>query len=1076
VIQIRAPSTVYSLIFYSLSGFLIAVSVSSSIFAYKRLNSYESLILFIVTYCLICCTLHKILPDPRLTYKDALFSVIALIPILVTRLFSPLPLGDDIRYIGASLFRPNGFISLVGYSVVFLDSILHMGIITAYWLMVFATLYLFSQVLVVLYREKLRIRGSLAYVATWLTLYIPNLATLMLLPKLFIDPYSINRIIFDEWHFHYLGRIINIDPNLLKNVAVVLPLLTILINNSSKPGKIFTSLLFILAYLYHPLNSLTAIIIAVFYKFILGDNQSHKMRDFIETLGYLIFMYFIVWFAYGGSYVAFLFRGEMPTYVNVIINVIILLAIISSSYIIAKVAEVICKREYLPVMVIILPLIPGLLSYKVSIEPTINRLIDLRAPIIYGYYALVLITLYATKYLTTHERMRILKMALLPATVILLVPLLQNLVKTILLNIRITEIDVNRYIQVIARTIITPAMGISIMAPSLFALSKLNQSNVLMKARLMNAALAFLLSVSIVATVFFIAYWGFYYRNPWAVTGFDASYSNTIFYVLDKLELNVTPYIHSFPFSTYVVAVRDILGLRTGIQLYSPATINDPSIPDYLRNIVSFVPDIVVTDSKNDILHDILSPISEIRLGAEEVRIYRISSTDKSTLLASIVSPIPDPLLSPELYKDLIVLQKYFEGEIKIIISPDIRKVNSLGMPLIGEVILVGEQSLENNTFNLSKLYMDGYNYIIFIPKEKTIHMTVECLDNNRKTITRQIVNIYPPYISREFPYIISIERFTKILSRGCQFVRILDAKEIRVAKTYYVNLYLRKNNPGSMFIVHTYDYSFNGYSSFIEVSNSSILYYENNASIISLFHVDYKVPRREYIIYSEGTECGTVFHISRIRDNDIFVIKGYEWHGCGVRSSYSYSYVFGVKQEEHIRFYSGNINTCSETINTTNKPIVYSRVGASQPFQDTWLNGTVSWIALYNRSLTPFEYELARLGIFFSDNLLYFIEPISIYLFNQSLAFNDVHLVKSDIKIVLELKYASNASYISLVLPQNMSLLLSDDCKCKVLKTYYLADNLLRVQVLDLDNPYFLIIPDFERNIVAIAVLDPLP
>ncbi|RLA82061.1 MAG: hypothetical protein DRG31_07880, partial [Deltaproteobacteria bacterium] len=422
-------------------------------------------------------------------------------------------------------------------------------------------------------------------------------------------------------------------------------------------------------------------------------------------------------------------------------------------------------------------------------------------------------------------------------------------------------------------------------------------------------------------------------------------------------------------------------------------------------------------------------------------------------------------------------LQKYLDGKIKIIISPMGRDVHLLEVPIIGKVVLVGEKQLENYVVNLTELYESGYNYIILSPKGELAQTTLECLDNSNSkyTIAKWLADIYPSYIRGKPPFMISISKLMSVLGAKCHVVRIANVEEIKKAKTYYIDLYLRENSPGSVLVVHTYDYSFNGHSSFIEISNSSVLYYGNNASIISLFKVNYRTPRRQYFVYSEGTKNGTVFHIARVKNSDAFAIKGYRWWACKVRSSYSYSYIFALKEGDYIRLYSNGINSCSESVNiTVNKQIIYSRIGVSQPFQETWLDGAVSWIVLYNKSLTVFEYEQARLGIFLSKNLLYFIEPICVHLFNYNFTFHNVSLIDSNIKTILELKgVQENITYISIAMPYTMSLYLTNNCKCRVLKTFSLANNLLKVYVVDIKSPYFLVMPDFNHGVVAITTLD---
>jgi hypothetical protein len=334
--------------------------------------------------------------------------------------------------------------------------------------------------------------------------------------------------------------------------------------------------------------------------------------------------------------------------------------------------------------------------------------------------------------------------------------------------------------------------------------------------------------------------------------------------------------------------------------------------------------------------------------------------------MLAIIGPPLTPKYNPEYYRDMVILQNYYD-KYKIIILPNETLAKKLNIPIAGGVEFVDAKELVSRTVNLSYLLSSGYNYVLFTPSGRTPLMKIMCTSNNKSfEINILSPSLYPSFISYRASYLISIEQLIKVARNycnECNELKITNAEKIVVIKYYYINMSLRKYNPGSLLILHDLDFVLNGRTSYMDLNRSSILYYLKNYSLIALYNIDTEKENSlqwQYIVYSEGDKGGTTLHLSHILKNGrpFFGFLGHKWTRCiSALATYSWSDVFVRNANNNLYLYVNGMPSCKKYINeTASRQTIYSHVGVSQPFQNTWFKGAISYIALYSRSLEPVE------------------------------------------------------------------------------------------------------------------------
>jgi len=450
VIAVSAYSFIYSLLIYS--G---AYTLSSSM-----LFRVLSFLLIIALFASFSAVLGKEL-DVKVRWMDYVAAFLCLIPFFILRVFSPLPLVDDLRYIGSALLQPNGFYSLVGYSVVAVAAVSHADVLAVYWFLVLLSLYALFLVIINMLREFLEWESwKEVAISAFIIIYTPSFISSLIIPELLTKPYEVNRLIFDIWQFHYFGRSISLDPNLLKNVAVLLASTPLFMREIKRvSAAILTAFLWFLAYLYHPLDALTTILIATVYLSIFYMNLHRELEAYFTKVILCISVLLI--FAlqvFGYS----LFLLYLPNnLMNILLNLLVLPSVIAIGLMIAQLARCMFRNR-----ILVMATVAGVFliaTVKVPVELSLQRFVAPKVLVLWGYY-LVMLGLSA---LYKHKSMKseLAAFLLVPGLLVYLVVGSVYLLPFFLKELGYATVDIYRYIQVLSRTLTTPAYGLSLTIP-----------------------------------------------------------------------------------------------------------------------------------------------------------------------------------------------------------------------------------------------------------------------------------------------------------------------------------------------------------------------------------------------------------------------------------------------------------------------------------------------------------------------------------------------------------------------------------------------------------------------------------
>jgi hypothetical protein len=310
-----------------------------------------------------------------------------------------------------------------------------------------------------------------------------------------------------------------------------------------------------------------------------------------------------------------------------------------------------------------------------------------------------------------------------------------------------------------------------------------------MKNLLKRVLIMLLCVFSILNMFFYTTYWGYYYRNPWANSGYPAPISNNAIESISSInpERYTTPWIHTIATDRAVI-VRDILGLTTGMFVLNPTTREDESLPIYIRRTLSYIPDIVIVESKHDFLKEEFKPLKQINITSSIVSIYLISEPKNITATkAAIIAPLAHPSLAPEYYLSLLKLQKEFPKE-KLLILDDVNDLRSSGARLIGRIEYKGLILLNPNVdINISKASLEGYRFIVLKSRAATITPIIPPIFCGGEMINKKLVNIYPAYTDRPSEFLISISKLQSVCKNG--IIYFPSAEKVMLVKDYSIKI-----------------------------------------------------------------------------------------------------------------------------------------------------------------------------------------------------------------------------------------------------------------------------------------------
>ena len=732
-------------------------------------------------------------------FTDLCAGVIILSPILGLTIFSQLPLGDDIRYLGAGIIIPNGFINLPSSFIISFSRMLNISPLIPYWLLVSLGMYTFTLTLLLLLRKIIPTLSEgnalTSYVYVFIIQYIPSFLTSYLLPILFMDRAKVNDIIFTDLKVGHIGRQAGFDPNLIKNIGILLPLSSfIIVKRDNLIGKFFISLIYMMAFLTHPQNALLSIVFAEFVNAVFKSKQHVReviISEYLPLAFFSVINYFIIGLCLGFSQISFIFTGEIARNLLLasIINSAIFLGILFLPTIIFIWLSFTMQRKTNGVKMDTKML--SLMTYLKEMVLYLFILFGIVAIIFHNFYLLTIyyplvIILIALPYIAESGRKHILQFLTFASVIIILSIFSFNL--NLAKYFVTATADISRYLSVTVRNLSMPITVISVLFALIYLMhyvSKLKQK------RLQRILLLVFLSLSLINATFYMLYWGYYYRNPWANKGAGtASVSNHVLSEVMMLNMSPTPFIHTSG-TDRAIMVRDILGLKVGNVILNPTTINDDSLPICIRRIYSFVPDIIIIDETYDVLKGTFSPTKQIELmDGKKVNIYLIS--DPKTINVkkfAIIGPAPHPGLAPEYYIELLKLQSN-HPDIKLLILDSESEAKAFGVNLFGIVNLVGKDEVFNLSLTVTRikireLHEYGYEYLYVRLKDKSSKPVVLC--GNLSVSEKLFPDIYPSYIDKPLSFLVSVKQIMNVCKH--EYVSFLSA-EIIPCKGYKIKLF----------------------------------------------------------------------------------------------------------------------------------------------------------------------------------------------------------------------------------------------------------------------------------------------
>ncbi|MEM3609754.1 MAG: hypothetical protein QW076_02495 [Candidatus Anstonellales archaeon] len=762
----------------------LVVAINGIVEIYNDIVTLVSLL--IVFIGLSWLKMHAFFNKADFIFKDFFACLIILVPIFSLMLFSQLPLVDDIRYLGTALIVPNGIIVLPATAIVAISRILNISIITVYWLFIGLSLYLLTLIILMLLKKislNLSKHFILNYLFTFIILFTPSIITAYLLPILFTEPTKVNTIIFKDLKISHLGRMASFDPNLMKNIAVLLPLSTLIIGKRDKfTHNIFISFVYMLAFLSHLQNSIIAILLTEFLNVFLKQTVYLKkfiITEWIPLSLFLTLLYTISGLLFSFSQVSFIWIKDTTIIYLIILNLAIFLSVTTLPSVIFALLSLPQREsnseiEYDKTKV----KLPREIFYYVLTLLSILVLANYDSSFFLVYYPIPLLTVLSF-FLKKSARLRILQFLTFPSMIIILSLSLYNL--SIYENFFTAFSDIARYLSVTIRNLMMPGCVISVIMSFVYFFTNIK----FIKKSIWKLIIPTLL-LSLINATFYVFYWGYYYRNPWAnsVAG-TANITNHVLSEVTELDLSPTPFVHT-TYSDMAIMTKDIIGLHIGHIFLNPTTVNDEKIPIYIRRIHSFVPDIIIAEDSYDVLKNILSPRKEIIVKEnKKVNIYIISEPKSYNVKkAAIIGPVAHPALAPEYYIELLKLQSGFQ-DLKLMILESESEAKDLGIPVIGVIKFIDANKVPmvNLSININALQKSGYKYLYIRLRIKSSCPTFLCCNISKSFIP----NIYPAYVDKPLSFLISLEQ----LKRRCQckLISFPTATQIIPVKDYELEL-----------------------------------------------------------------------------------------------------------------------------------------------------------------------------------------------------------------------------------------------------------------------------------------------
>lgn len=752
---------------------IIALSLSALIYAvasynHIHLNSFSLLTLILSTLIPVSYFTFKYL-DTGIKPLDALAALIFLFPFVILFVLSPLPLVDDIRYIASTYFVPSGIFTLVGWIVRLVQEAFFTGKFISYWAVVFMLFYSYYIVFLKVLERLVGLKRGMLYLATFAAIYGLNLLIPIHLEKFLSAPLSYHNYIFHETNIYALGRRLYFDPNLLKNFAILLPFL-ILLSKNKKVDVGLIPLTYILSILYHPILGLSSILVVIFLRL---RSVSYTLIDYVGMSGLTLISIMLLSFLTSYNYftlfalksnISFLFNGAiwiLPIVVGVILSKLAYYIQRNNNY----------QQLYIlsTFMIFILFIVrsPVLLAGK-------GVYLDLFNVVIFCYYLIIpslLFLLLVFDEHRAHEKVKNSFTYLLPYVVILLAVIILSEFFNYLYNINyLSYLNFISYENKLVRSIF--------LAPSvfLFIILFFNLLSTVNKKKFKKYVGALIIIFIIANQLFFIIYWGYYYRCPWAVPGMTVEDSNNALSEVEKMSyFQKKDLIGSN--GKFSWDVRDIISyVHTGQPFLGTPMNGDLKAP-YLS--YNFLPKYFVINENHPTFNLFSSNIyikhlpSAISINGNKIHIFKINN---ATLERAkyIVGPsfLPRPDFAPQYFKDITIIQEKNKDSYLYFINNDIKSDQ-----IIAEIKLKSvEQLSDKRPIDMCKLEKEGYEFLVLDTHE-------EKLEINLRNGNYKILELFE---SPKNSFIVSLDIFNDY-TKKCE-ISFENVEKIVIAKGYEIN------------------------------------------------------------------------------------------------------------------------------------------------------------------------------------------------------------------------------------------------------------------------------------------------
>ncbi|WP_148682285.1 hypothetical protein [Pyrobaculum neutrophilum] len=736
--------------------YIIAGLIGSLVMYFINLNIWIRWILFSFIFILIFWLTSSSL-ELKISIFDYFIGLILISPLYFFLFWSSLPLGDDIRYIGAALLKPNGFFSLSGILVIEISKMFNINILSSYWFNLIISLYVFTLIIIILLKT---LNLKHVYISAFILIYIPNLTSLLFLFMLIHDFRNVNGTMIYTFEYSILPRIITINPNLLKNISDLLVLSAVLVKNLKELRNLFyVALVFTLGLLVHIQEGLYMIFVVIVLIIILF-NKVLNVIDYIKFISLSLLMIFLLYLLFGRQilYPLAVFSLSIP--IIFVFLIIYLLGI----YILVFILKKITKKFYIlftAIFIIFITLFP----FRIYFNP---YCLDLRSLLLFHFYVFPIYLMYSK------NDNFIYKLLFIPTLLSVVVVLFSFLFYNYMVSVGQPLGLVGRYTEVLSRSFVVPAFIFISFLPVVLFIDKSEKVKY------------FFLIISFLVFVFWTLYWGYYYRNPWADVG-PCMTATCMNYVLSSFsskainELTVTPWVHALVDAPFVSDI--LLGLKLGTPYYTPVTIMDDSIPFYYKNTAIYLPSILIAGDQYVNFSKYFNPIYIYDLNGYKIYVYIISNYSKNLKIMGIRTPVlPTPYLGSDFYIELLKIQNRYNN-VKIILVLDNKTYGNLTK--IGSVELAGKVRLNSTTVNLTSILAQGYRYLIYIPNFGFL-VSYKCLING-KIYELPLYQFYY-YGEHRYPFLLSIESLISY-SNGCTLVNFTDVKTLYAVKGYRIHI-----------------------------------------------------------------------------------------------------------------------------------------------------------------------------------------------------------------------------------------------------------------------------------------------